>query len=195
VEAKAVEAKEFRGVVATFTDPGGPERIANYAATIDWGDGRTEAGTVKLVGDRFEVSGRHTYARHGNYRVRVTVRDQGGTPATSTGTARVVDAPLVASGIPFRATEGVAFSGVVGRFRDDNPNGVMADFKVTVDWGDGKKSTATLAPKGRGLFEIRGTHTYARAGTYTVLLQVLSNGGSSKQTTFRVTVGERRPRP
>ena len=59
VAAKAVEAIEFRGVVATFTDPGGPERAANYTATIDWGDGRVEAGTVKLVGGRFEVSGRH----------------------------------------------------------------------------------------------------------------------------------------
>ena len=33
--------------VATFTDPGGPEDIGDYSATIDWGDGTLpETGTI-----------------------------------------------------------------------------------------------------------------------------------------------------
>src|SRR5262249_19279001 len=94
VDVRAVEAAESRGAVARSAAPGGQGRTANSAAPIDGGDGRVEAGKVPLAGDHFEVSGRHTYSRRGDYRVRVTVRDQGGMPATATGKARVADAPL-----------------------------------------------------------------------------------------------------
>ena len=32
--------------VATFTDPGGDESLANYSASINWGDGNTSAGAI-----------------------------------------------------------------------------------------------------------------------------------------------------
>src|SRR5262249_42086433 len=34
-------------VVATCTDPGGPEALGHYAATIDWGDGTTSPGLIQ----------------------------------------------------------------------------------------------------------------------------------------------------
>ena len=35
---------DFDAVVATFTDPAGPEPLDQYSATITWGDGRPLAG-------------------------------------------------------------------------------------------------------------------------------------------------------
>src|SRR5205085_988823 len=32
--------------IATFTDPAGPEVVTDYVATINWGDGTTDSGTV-----------------------------------------------------------------------------------------------------------------------------------------------------
>ena len=94
--------------------------------------------------------------------------------------------------MPFRPTEGVPFSGVVARLRDANPDGLLSELRATIDWGDGKKTTAVLTRTGRGTFEVRGTHTYVRAGTYAVVVQVLSNGGSTAKVTFGVSVGKRR---
>ena len=49
--------------VATFTDPGGPEPLADYSASINWGDGTAAtAGTITFAAGVFTVTGSHTYA-------------------------------------------------------------------------------------------------------------------------------------
>jgi hypothetical protein len=47
--------------VATFTDPGGAETLADYSASIDWGDGSTSTGTITFAAGVFTVQGDHTY--------------------------------------------------------------------------------------------------------------------------------------
>src|SRR5207247_6424603 len=49
--------------VAMFTDPGGPEALADYSATINWGDSTSNPGTIVLGADNktFSVQGSHTY--------------------------------------------------------------------------------------------------------------------------------------
>src|SRR5207302_1087736 len=46
--------------VATFTDPGGAEALADYSADIDWGDGNLSAGAITFGGGVFTVSGSNT---------------------------------------------------------------------------------------------------------------------------------------
>jgi hypothetical protein len=77
------------GVVASFTDadPGGT--VSDYAATIDWGDGTTSAGTVGTAGGGFTVNGSHTYQEDGNYPVVVHIDDAGGSAATVQPSAHV----------------------------------------------------------------------------------------------------------
>jgi hypothetical protein len=75
-------------VVATFSDPAGPQRPEDYGALIDWGDGSpAESGTV-LVGANGSVAvlGRHTYAIAGTKYPRVVLSSvfSGTTTATST---------------------------------------------------------------------------------------------------------------
>ena len=70
--------------VATFTDanPGGT--IADFTASIDWGDGATSAGTVSgPTGGPFTVTGTHTYATLGPKTITVYIVDDGGATATA----------------------------------------------------------------------------------------------------------------
>lgn len=70
--------------VTTFTDGGGPEPVANYTATIDWGDGLTaSAGTITLAGSTFTVTGGHTFVAPGRYTLHVTILDKGGSTVTT----------------------------------------------------------------------------------------------------------------
>ena len=81
--AKPSSPQVFTGTTATFTDADPNGTSIDYAATIDWGDGRTSAGVVD-GGPLFTVSGSHTYTSTGTFRVTSTVKDHGpGTSVTS----------------------------------------------------------------------------------------------------------------
>src|SRR5260370_28738992 len=55
--------------IATFTDPAGAEVVGDYTATINWGDGSTDTGTVvNSGGNTFPVDAPdHPSARDGRY--------------------------------------------------------------------------------------------------------------------------------
>jgi hypothetical protein len=174
--------------------------------TIDWGDGTPFSegnGTISQggQGQPFVVQGSHTYAEEGTYTIKVTVTDNGGSMVTTTTTATVADAPLMATGTPVHAAEGVTFSGQVATLTDANPNANLHDFQsgvelpgggstVSIDWGDGNTSIATVTqPNGTGTpFVVSGSHTYAKAGSYTISVRIFDNGGSTATTTPTATV-------
>jgi hypothetical protein len=76
----------FSGVLATFTDADPNGTLSDYSATIDWGDGTaSSAGTVSSgSGGQFVVSGSHTYAALGQFTVKVSIADVGGSTAIAT---------------------------------------------------------------------------------------------------------------
>jgi hypothetical protein len=49
---------------------------ANYAATLDWGDGSTTLGSITLSGSTFTVTGNHTYAAPGPFTMNTTVNHE-----------------------------------------------------------------------------------------------------------------------
>ena len=83
------QAVPVSGVVASFTDadPGGT--VSDYAATIEWGDGTSSAGTVGTSGRGFSVSGSHTYQEDGTYSVIVHIADVGGSTTSVDSSAHV----------------------------------------------------------------------------------------------------------
>ena len=103
------------------------------------------------------------------------------------GSAIVKDAPLTFptqttlignTGVPIPAGT------VIGTFTDGNTFATTADFKASIDWGDGSpNSTGTVvATATPGLFYVEGGHTYAKAsppGSYTINITVDDDGGSS----------------
>lgn len=79
-------------VVATFTDPGGPESLSNYHAAIDGGDGTTDDLKTSIVpnGNTFSVLGTHVYAATGLYPVKVTIAHDSA-PATTVAANATVE--------------------------------------------------------------------------------------------------------
>jgi uncharacterized protein (TIGR03118 family) len=76
-------------VVATFTDAGGAEPVANYTATINWGDGVTSSGVITFSNGTFTVTGTHAYQKPGHNTITVTIKDEGGSLTTATSRAVV----------------------------------------------------------------------------------------------------------
>jgi uncharacterized repeat protein (TIGR01451 family) len=64
-------------VVATFTHAGGIEPTGSFTATINWGDGRTSAGTITLSGTTYTVRGSHSYRHSGTHTITTTVSEIG----------------------------------------------------------------------------------------------------------------------
>jgi ELWxxDGT repeat protein len=67
-------------LVSAFADANPLSTASQFTATIDWGDGTTSAGTVAHAVNQpfFVVTGNHTYAKNGTYRVATQIRDAGG---------------------------------------------------------------------------------------------------------------------
>src|SRR5207237_6312929 len=59
--------------VADFFDASTPDPASDFTATIDWGDGTTELGTITAFADHFTVTGSHTYADGGAFTTLRTV--------------------------------------------------------------------------------------------------------------------------
>jgi hypothetical protein len=81
---------EFTETVATFTDANPTADVADFTATIDWGDGQATSGAISAEpGGGFAVEGSHSYKHKGYFSVTVDVQDVGGSTATAVGNASV----------------------------------------------------------------------------------------------------------
>jgi len=82
----------FSGTVARFHDADPAAALADYTATIDWGDGAQSPGTIAAGAgaDPFAVSGTHAYGAAGPFTVTTTVHDAGGAAVALTVAASAV---------------------------------------------------------------------------------------------------------
>ncbi len=162
---------------ATFTDQNAGD---THTATIDWGDGSVQAGTVN-EGNK-TVSGSHAYADNGTYTVVVTVNDNRGGMGQATATATVTNvAPTAAAGGPYSGFAGTAIT-----FRGGATDPGTADV-LTFEWDFNYNA---------GTFDVEATgqtvlHVYPQAGSYTVALRVRDDDGGSAVSTAGVTVVNR----
>src|SRR5262249_31593459 len=103
-----VEGAPFSGIVATFTDANPSAALADFSATISWGDGNTSSGVITFDAATgvCTVSAANTYAEEGSYPVSVQINDDGGSNAFVSETATVADAPLTAHGATIATAEG-----------------------------------------------------------------------------------------
>jgi len=190
VDFAAPEQSLFSGAVATFEDDNPAAGPADFTATIDWGDGSpTSAGTIGFSSAAFVVLGSHTYADEGAFTVTVTIADvaPGTGTATATDTATITEADVL-SGTPttFAAPSGVSFTRTVATFSDTLLSAVSSDFTATIDWGDATIS-AGIVTGGAGSFAVGGTHTYASAGTYPVMVTLSDDAPGTATATVTST--------
>jgi hypothetical protein len=195
VAIAATEGAPFTGTVATFTDPDPAGTAAEYAATVDWGDGSpVQAATIVAQGGGFAVvAGPHAYAEEGTYDVTVAIADvdNADNGKTVTSKATVADAPLtVTSSGSLTGAEGSPLSGILASFTDANPAGGVADYSATVDWGDGHTTPGVVAAAASGGFTVSGTHTYAEEGHYTIGVHVADTGGAAADAAASAAVAD-----
>jgi hypothetical protein len=181
--------------VASFTDTDLADAASSFTATVNWGDGTTEAGTITGANGSFAVavpSSTHFYADDGTDTVTVTItRTADETQIAPTGTVTVADAALGATGTTISGTEGIAINdAVVATFTDANLNATVSDFTATINWGDGTTTIGTIVAQNGGGFAVEGGHTYADAGQYTAEVSINDVGGSAATTTSTATMAD-----
>lgn len=165
--------------VATFTDPAGADVIANYTATIDWGDGTpaTPGVITAGTGGSFLVGGTHTYTALGTYNLTVTITHltSAATIVNPVGTVINPADPVTATPVNVTATTGVPATNVlVATFKDPNGAGALANYAAVIDWGDGTPTSAGTITYNATTqtFSVVGTHTFAAAGTYNMIVKI-----------------------
>jgi hypothetical protein len=96
---EAMRGVAFAGDIALFSDANPDPTIADYTASINWGDNASSAGTLKSRGSRFAVAGNHTYAALGSFSIGAHVCDVGGTCTDTISTIAVGASPVSSTSI------------------------------------------------------------------------------------------------
>ena len=78
---------------------------------------------------------------------------------------------------------------IVARFRDAAAKTVR--MKTSIAWGDGTYASGTLLAHGNGVYDVRGTKRYGRAGRYTVTVTVTDPNGRSSMARSTAVVSRR----
>src|SRR5438132_5832940 len=151
--------------VPTFAVPGGAEVLADYSASIDWGDLSTSAGSITLSGGVFTVKGSHTYAEEGTKTITVTLSHDAAGSSSASSTATIADPAVVVTGVAVSASEGSSFSGSVATFTDPGSAEAVGDYTATINWGDSSSDGGTISTNGDGSFTVNGSHKYTEEGS------------------------------
>ncbi|MDP9275571.1 MAG: PKD domain-containing protein [Chloroflexota bacterium] len=165
-------------LTVSFTDA---EASDTHTVAITWGDGSTE--NISLAAAATSTSRGHTYLETGTYTVAVTVTDGGGMSVAGGTTVIATNVSPSLSSLVFTPSSVTDHQTVTvsGTFSDP---GTADTFTMTVAWGDGTSSTASLAA---GVRSFSASHDYAAAGTYDVIVVVTDrDSGAGTQNAFLV---------
>src|SRR5262249_27167396 len=147
------------------------EDPSHYAASIDWGDGSSSAGTISSSGGLFTVQGDHRYADEGSYPITVSVAHDAAAMAIAGSAANVADAALCSAGQNVSAVADTAGGPlVVATFTDLGGPEAPGEYDAVISWGDnsGPVSGTVTYDSVNQVFTVSGTHTYAVEGSYAV---------------------------
>ncbi len=172
--------------VAHLTDADPTATAADYAVTIEWGDGQSSPGSVTAAGDGYDVVGTHTYAGTGSFTVRTTVTKSNGVQATATSTAQVVAGPDFTVAVTPGSTS--VPQGGSGRFGVSLTPLAGFSGSVTLSLGGatGTFSPATVGVPGTAQLTVT-TSSATRPGSYPLTITATS-GSLSRTATATLTV-------
>ena len=156
---------------------------------------RPARATFKRASDgSISILGTHTYAKTGTYHIDITVMrgpvidPPHPVPQFIIFLGHIKTTAKIRSdddgGVSLTETAKETFTTKVGSFDFHTLDIVLAG--TTIDWGDGHTSAGTLNHAGTlldGEYDVIGTHTYGKTGTYKVHVIVHTKlAGSSKVT-------------
>jgi hypothetical protein len=183
--------------VATFTDPAGEGDPADYAVSINWGDGNTTEGDVNYNPTTrvYTVRGRNVFADTGTFNVTVSVAESGST-ATAVSSASVANALLtvgVASNIT--ANEGGTYSGRVISFSNEFVNESIDEITAAITFGDGTQASGVITadPGVPGNYIVSTTKTYNASGTFSGTVTITDDEGGFLTASFQSTIANVAP--
>src|SRR5262249_44106147 len=154
--------------------------------------GSSSSGQVTESAGSGTVTGTHVYADNGTYTITVAVTDNAADSASRLASATVANvAPSVTAAANSTVLVQTPFTVQLATFTDpgftSNTAGTAETFTATIDWGDHSALTPgsiTVTQGSPGVLTtgvVSGTHTYASAGDYAVLLTVTDDDGGSTQ--------------
>ncbi|HWB07592.1 MAG TPA: TIGR03118 family protein [Pirellulales bacterium] len=192
---QATEGTTFTGAVAALGAAAAGAVAGDFTTAIDWGDGTSSTGTVTATGNGgFLVLGHHDYAEEGTETVTVTVSDKSSHTVSSTASAQVADAPLVAAGINVPLQQSLTVNNLqIASVTDTGGAEAAADYTATIDWGDGTATTTGAVSVSGNTIGVAGSHSYTMAGRYHVSVTVTDEGGASTVVHSVVVVGNPPP--
>ncbi len=178
-----IQGQKIFASPAHFTDPDGTGSPGDFDAIIDWGDGSDlSVGEISQLADgSFAVvdPAGHVYQHYGTFTVTVTITGPR-THGESTSTATIANGALdLKVQDELRVVRETEFTKTIGTLSDDNPLSVPSDYIVTIEWGDGSASLATLeldaaaSRENRNVFQVKGTHKYLSENEFTVKISAL----------------------
>jgi PKD repeat protein len=176
VQASGTFEGDATTLSVSFTDA---EASDTHTVAITWGDGATE--NVSLAAGATSTSRGHTYVDSGTYTIAVTVTDGGGMSVAGGTTVTATNVSPSLSSLVFTPSSVTDHQTVTvsGTFSDP---GTSDTFTLTVAWGDGSSSTASLAA---GVRSFSASHQYATASTYDVVVTVTDrDSGAGTQSAF-----------
>jgi hypothetical protein len=110
----------------------------------------------------------------------------GSGPANTLAAAEDVVVAEPGAGEPtVAATAGVPVSPVLASFNSSDAAGQISG---AIDWGDGTRSSGTIAGGSAAGFTLTGSHSYAQPGSYTGTATVQDSGGSELTTQVLVQI-------
>ncbi len=179
-------------VVATFTDPDGPGPVADYSASIAWGDGQTSPGriTYNCTTGEFSVLGSHTYDAVGTDTIMVTVSHGTAPPATSSSTATVAPAlttTMLSSSARYAVYgEAVTFTAIVSS--PAQPTGTVTFYNGPINSGD-QLGTGVLGLVNNQYQATFSTHTLTVNGSpYSIVAVYGGDANDQKSTSNSVSL-------
>ncbi|HEX5176069.1 MAG TPA: peptidylprolyl isomerase, partial [Chthoniobacteraceae bacterium] len=186
-----------RVIVAEFRDADAGGRAADFTAIVNWGDGTAEQSSTATPDPlvliersperpgRLVVKASHTYARPGNYLVRVLIDASLGASAQvlsnavitdSSAAARVIGRDIDVSGPRLR-------NRMIAEVEPVGAAGLSEPPAVVIDWGDGATSPGVVRRSGDS-FAVFGTHAYRDPATYAVQTFLADSAGAQAEIPF-----------
>lgn len=165
----------------------------------------------QVVGNSLQVyplkwSGSNSTApTSGKHLIGMTVSafDMTGTRSSNTEDQRastfvIGEKPITAEGLPVSGAPGVALTAPVATFADSDARGDKSGYGARINWGDGSTPALVQAedivrdPTRPSLvaYQVKGTHTYSRPGTYTIKINLESTTGLKKTVRTIAVISE-----